>query len=291
MRVLEQRLGRDAAPCSGTCRRARSPAPRRPSSARVARHEWPPRSRPFRRRSPRHRMRLPTPAPLRVKDGRASRRPWDTPAAPRPACPTRINGRTPGENSQLWIACRHMASAVRRPIGVDTAAHAAIPSPMRCALVKMSPHDGSRPEDHPHRRRRRGHARHADGDSETRLSRAVGVVGRGRPVTPASDAGRPDAARRPVARHRRPRTAAAGARAARRGRGHHDLGDHRRRDGRPGDEARRLSLHHEGIRLRRPAGAGAQCERTPGPAQPRRVADRAGAGPGRGVRHRARARR
>ena len=54
---------------------------------------------------------------------------------------------------------------------------------------------------------------------------------------------------------------------------HHDLGDQRGRDRRAGDEARRLSLHHQGLRLRRAALAGAQRQRAAGSEPPGDDAD------------------
>ena len=49
---------------------------------------------------------------------------------------------------------------------------------------------------------------------------------------------------------------------------HHDLGDQRGRDRGAGDEARRLPLHHQGLRLRRAALAGAQRLRAAGSEPP-----------------------
>ena len=76
---------------------------------------------------------------------------------------------------------------------------------------------------------------------------------------------RPGAARRPPARHQRLRSPAHRQGELQPGRGHHDLGDQRDRDRRAGDEARRLPLHHQGLRLRPAALARAQRERAAGP--------------------------
>ena len=102
------------------------------------------------------------------------------------------------------------------------------------------------------------------------------VERRGGAAHPQPRRRRPDAARRPPARHQRLRSAAHRQGELQPDRGHHDLGHQRDRDRRAGDEARRLSLHHQGLRLRPAALARAQRERAAGSEPP--GADAVGAG-------------
>ena len=87
---------------------------------------------------------------------------------------------------------------------------------------------------------------------------------------------RPDPAGHPPARHQRLRRPAHRQGELQPGRVHHDLGDQRGRDRRAGDEARRLPLHHQGLRLRRAALARAQRLRAAGPEPAGDHAQRAG---------------
>ena len=85
-----------------------------------------------------------------------------------------------------------------------------------------------------------------------------------------------DAPRRPTARDQRPRRPADRQGELQPHRADHDLGGHRDRGRRAGDEARRVPLHHEGLRLRRAAVARPQRERASGSEPAGHDAQRAG---------------
>ena len=121
-----------------------------------------------------------------------------------------------------------------------------------------------RHQNDPDLRRRSGDARHADRDPQAGLPRADGVERRGGAGAAQERGRRSDPAGHPPARHQRLRRAAHRQGELQPDRVHHDLGDQRGRDRGAGDEARRLPLHHQGLRLRRAALAGAQRLRAAG---------------------------
>ena len=131
-------------------------------------------------------------------------------------------------------------------------------------------------QDPPHRRRRRGHARHAHRDPAPRLHGADRADRRGRARHAGARRRRPDAPRRAAAERSAASTCCDHQGAVPAHRGHRHLGGERGRDRGPGDQAGRLPLHHQGLRVRRAALAGAQRQREAGPQPPGRVAGRAG---------------
>ena len=136
-------------------------------------------------------------------------------------------------------------------------------------------------QDHPDLRRRSGHAGHDGRHPEAGLPVLTRLERRGGPHLLKQRGRRPPAAGRPAARHQRLRRAADRQGELQPHRVHHDLGDQRGRDRRAGDEARRLSLHHQELRLRRAAVARPECLRAAGSQPAGHHAQRAGRRAGR----------